>query len=192
METVMEKEIVMPKSAAVVLFVLFACGIAFAQETTGAMSGRVIDAQGLPVPGATVNVTGSQGVKNLVTDTDGRFAVPFLTPGQYDVRVELQGFKTVERKSVAVGLGQTVSLPVTHGSGRPHRNRSGHRRRRRSSTRRRRRAERTISSELAAADPGRPHARPARSIWRRASAARARRAPPIRPSPAAAASTTST
>ena len=78
----------MPKSAAVVMFVLFACGIAFAQETTGAMSGRVIDAQGLPVPGATVSVTGSQGVKGAVTNTDGRFAVPFLTPGQYDVRVD--------------------------------------------------------------------------------------------------------
>jgi hypothetical protein len=110
---VIEKEIVMPKSAAVVVFVLFACGIAFAQETTGAMSGRVIDAQGLPVPGATVTVTGSQGVKSAVTNTDGRFTVPFLTPGQYDVRVELQGFKPVVQKSVTVGLGQTVSLPVT-------------------------------------------------------------------------------
>ena len=113
MVRVIEKESLMPKSAAVVVFVLFACGIAFAQETTGAIGGRVVDAQGLPVPGAAVNVTGSRGVTNATTDADGRFALPFLTPGQYDVRVELQGFKPVERKSVTVGLGQTVSLPVT-------------------------------------------------------------------------------
>src|SRR5258708_5736286 len=100
MLNVVAEEIVLMKSAAVVVFVLFACGIAFAQETTGAMSGRVIDAQGLPVPGVTVTVTGSQGVKSATTDADGRFAVPFLTPGQFDVRVGLQGFKTIERKSV--------------------------------------------------------------------------------------------
>lgn len=92
---------------------LFASGLAFAQETTGAMSGRVVDAQGLPVPGASVIVTGGQGVKQATSDGDGRFAIAFLTPGQYDVRVELQGFTAIERKSITVGLGQNVSLPIT-------------------------------------------------------------------------------
>jgi hypothetical protein len=71
------------------------------------------DAQGLPVPGASGERYGLAGVKSAVTDTDGRFAVPFLTPGQYDVRVELQGFKPVVQKSGAVGLGQTVNLPIS-------------------------------------------------------------------------------
>jgi hypothetical protein len=103
----------MRKVAAAGLFMLFTSGVALAQETTGTLSGRVTDAQTLPVPGATVTVTGSQGVKTIVTDADGRFAAPFLTPGQYDVRVELQGFKAVERKKVQVALGQTVSLPIS-------------------------------------------------------------------------------
>jgi hypothetical protein len=103
----------MQKVAAVGLFVLFSSGVALAQETTGTLSGRVTDAQTLPVPGATVTVTGPQGVKIIVTDADGRFAAPFLTPGPYDVRVELQGFKAVERKNVEVALGQTVSLPIS-------------------------------------------------------------------------------
>ena len=34
---------------------------AAAQETTGAIGGRIVDAQGLAVPGATVTATGSQG-----------------------------------------------------------------------------------------------------------------------------------
>ena len=103
----------MHKLAAVGLFVLFTSGAVLAQETTGAIGGRVTDAQDLPVPGATVTVTGAQGVKTIATDSDGRFAVPFLTPGQYDVRVELQGFKTIERKGVQVAVGQNVSLPVS-------------------------------------------------------------------------------
>ena len=85
---------------------------AFAQETTGTIKGRIVDAQGLAVPGATVTVTGTQGAKTTVTDSEGRFSVPFLTPGIYAVRGELQGFKSVEQKDVSVSLGQAVDLPL--------------------------------------------------------------------------------
>ena len=70
----------------------------FAQGTTGTISGRIVDPQGLPVPGAVVTVTGPQGMKSTVSGGDGRFNVPFLTPGNYSVRAELQGFKAVEQK----------------------------------------------------------------------------------------------
>ena len=46
---------------------------AFAQGTTGAVAGRIVDAQGLAVPGVTVTVTGPQGAKTVVTDAEGRF-----------------------------------------------------------------------------------------------------------------------
>ena len=91
----------------------FTAGVVLAQETTGTLSGRVVDAQSLPVPGATVTVDGIQGVKRATTDAEGRFSIPFLTPGPYDVHVELTGFKTVERKAVSVSLGQTTSLPIS-------------------------------------------------------------------------------
>ena len=84
-----------------------------AQETTGTISGRIVDAQGLALPGVTVTATGSQGPKTAVTDSEGRFNVPFLTPGQYAVHAELQGFNPVDRASVPVRLGQTVDLPLT-------------------------------------------------------------------------------
>jgi hypothetical protein len=84
----------------------------FAQETTGSIRGRIVDAQGLAVPGVNITVTGTQGAKSTVTDTDGRFSVPFLTPGAYSVRGELQGFKAVEQKNITVSLGQAVDLPL--------------------------------------------------------------------------------
>ena len=94
------------------LLILGSAGSLFAQETTGSIKGRVADAQGLAVPGVTVTATGPQGAKSATTDGEGRYAIPFLTPGVYAVRVELSGFKAVERKDIAVGLGQTIDLPV--------------------------------------------------------------------------------
>ena len=91
---------------------LAVAGAAAAQETTGTLTGKLTDIQGLAVPGATVNVTGPQGLKTFVSDADGRFQAPFLTPGTYDVRAELQGFKAVEIKSVSVSLGQTTDLSI--------------------------------------------------------------------------------
>ncbi len=88
-------------------------GIAPGQETTGTINGRVVDAQGLAVPGVTITVAGPQGKKDAVTDAEGNFAVPFLTPGRYTVRAELSGFKTIEQQNVNVSLGQTVALPLT-------------------------------------------------------------------------------
>src|ERR1051325_395160 len=85
---------------------------ALAQETTGTIRGRVVDSQGLAVPGVSVTATGPQGTKAAVTDSEGRFNIPFLTPGTYSVRSELQGFKAAEQKNVVVGLGQSVDLPM--------------------------------------------------------------------------------
>jgi hypothetical protein len=86
---------------------------AFAQETTGAISGRVVDSQGLAVPGVTITATGTQGATTAVTDTEGRYRVPFLTPGTYTVRFELQGFRPIDRQNVVVRLGQTFDLGAT-------------------------------------------------------------------------------
>jgi hypothetical protein len=94
------------------LLVAASFGLASAQETTtGSITGHVIDAQGAPVPGATISVTSAQGTKTFVTDGTGRFFAPFLTPGRYSVKVELTGFSAVEQKNIDVRLGQRLELP---------------------------------------------------------------------------------
>src|SRR5512132_1111518 len=85
---------------------------ALAQDTTGTISGRIVDAQGLVLPGVTVTANGAQGSKTAVTDGEGRFAIAFLTPGSYSVHAELQGFTAVERSDVQVRLGQTLEIPL--------------------------------------------------------------------------------
>src|SRR4051812_18825651 len=78
-----------------------------AQETTtGSIGGVVTDQQGGVLPGVTVTVTAAQGAQTFVTDEQGRFFAPFLTPGTYTVRTELQGFRAAEQRNVEVRLGQ--------------------------------------------------------------------------------------
>jgi hypothetical protein len=86
---------------------------AMAQETTGTISGRTVDSQGLVLPGVTITATGPQGVKTTVTDGEGRFTLAFLTPGSYTVRAELQGFSSTDRTAIVVRVGQTVDIPFT-------------------------------------------------------------------------------
>ena len=106
------EDVVMKRTLALGLaLALTAVGLASAQETTtGSIAGRVVDAHALATPGATVTVTGPQGSRTLVTDDQGRFLAPFLTPGTYEVRIELQGFKPTNRRNVVVRLGQRVEL----------------------------------------------------------------------------------
>jgi hypothetical protein len=94
-----------------VALVLATFGLANAQETTsGSITGEVVDSQGAPVPGATVTLTSNQGPKTFVTDSNGRFFAPYLTPGKYALRVELSGFSPVEQKNIDVRLGQRLEL----------------------------------------------------------------------------------
>jgi hypothetical protein len=99
------------------LFVLLlgshAVAAAGQETTTGSIGGRLVDPQGLALPGATVTVTSGQGERTTVTDAEGRFFIPFLTPGTYVVRAELAGFSAAEQKDVEVRLGQRVELPIT-------------------------------------------------------------------------------
>jgi Carboxypeptidase regulatory-like domain len=97
------------------LAVLLVCLQMFAQESTvrGSLSGVVFDASGAVVPGAKATLTGPTGNKTLTTENDGRFTFPLLTPGKYSVRVEKQGFKSVDASNLEVTVGRTASVTVT-------------------------------------------------------------------------------
>ena len=86
--------------------------VAAQENTTGSIAGTVVDAQNLAVPGATVEVISPQGSHSFTSDSNGKFFAPFLVPGQYEVKVTLTGFRTIDRKDIQVRLGQRVDLTL--------------------------------------------------------------------------------
>ncbi len=87
---------------------------AVAQETRSTISGTVQDAQGI-VPGAMVKITNvaTNVVQQVLTNNSGYFEARLLIAGEYQVNVEMAGFKTLSRTGITLAGGQHVSLPLT-------------------------------------------------------------------------------
>src|SRR5262245_60923190 len=85
---------------------------AFAQQTNGTVLGRVLDAQGAAIPGASVTAKNpSTGfVRTVVSDSEGTYRLNALPVGQYELAVELAGFSSIDRKGVVVSVGQTLTI----------------------------------------------------------------------------------
>ncbi|MGV3517500.1 carboxypeptidase regulatory-like domain-containing protein [Luteitalea sp.] len=86
--------------------------LASAQDPRGAIAGRIVDSSGGALPGVTVTVTNTAtGTPNTaVSDEQGRYSIPFISVGQYDIAVELTGFKRVERKGVEVRVADRLAI----------------------------------------------------------------------------------
>jgi hypothetical protein len=88
---------------------------AYAQVSTGRLSGTVVDATGAAVPNATVNLTLADGAKPLastITTSEGIFNFPTINPGVYSVEVESQGFTKFVTRDVRVAASQQLQLPT--------------------------------------------------------------------------------
>ena len=95
--------------------VLLLCAPLFSQGVFGRLWGTITDQSSGVISGATVSVTDTdRGVtKSLVTNEDGIYNAPNLTPGSYKVRVEAKGFKAIERQNVELGVGKEVRVDLT-------------------------------------------------------------------------------
>ena len=95
-----------------------ATDVAVAQVGTGSIQGTVSDSSGAIIAGASVTVTNTQtgGVTPITANTQGRYAVPDLLVGTYDVQAKMTGFQTQIHTGVVITVGQNVvvdfSLPV--------------------------------------------------------------------------------
>jgi len=101
------------------LFFFVCLGVAIAPSLAqtagmGALTGRVTDASGNAVANATVTVTAVDTVDNgqtrsTTTGADGTYRFDSLPPGNYRLKIEAAGFKTLEIPSATVsGTGTGV------------------------------------------------------------------------------------
>jgi hypothetical protein len=86
----------------------------FAQGDRGVVTGTVKDASGAVVPNAQVTATHLATKTNFKTNTtaSGDFTVPSMPVGNYQVRVEISGFKSYVGNDVVVTPGSSVRLDV--------------------------------------------------------------------------------
>src|SRR5215475_4506480 len=103
-----------PIAAVVLAFFLLASSPLLAQQGTGELRGRVIDAQSGVLPGVTVVARNeATGIfREIVSGADGSFFMSALTPGSYEVTAQLSGFKKYQRGAVRVEVGKTQSIDV--------------------------------------------------------------------------------
>jgi hypothetical protein len=98
---------------ALVCLALLACAApAWAQLTRGIISGTVSDSSGGVLPGVLVTVTNQAtgAIRTAITAESGVYRAPALEPGAYEVKAELQGFKTYQVSGIQVASGQEVTL----------------------------------------------------------------------------------
>jgi hypothetical protein len=81
---------------------------------TGAIRGTVLNQNGQPVPGASIEVEnqGTQGKRLAASNTFGEFSVPLLPPGAYKVRASAPGMKDAEAQNVNVMVSETSTVDL--------------------------------------------------------------------------------
>lgn len=84
-------------------------------QTAGAsLQGTAIDPSGAVVPKAQVEArnVGTAAVWSVTTDGAGRYLIPMLPPGEFELRVSAAGFNTVTLKGIALAVGQAAIINV--------------------------------------------------------------------------------
>jgi len=85
-----------------------------ATEQTGKLRGTVMNADGEAIEGAVVRVTSDalQGVRSSKSGASGKFYIPALPPGSYDIQAEYDGFRTWTKKQLRISMGTSFNLDI--------------------------------------------------------------------------------
>ena len=91
----------------------------FGQTATGIITGTVTDESGAVIPSAAISITNKAtgAARNVTANAEGLYSAPALPPGEYEVRAEVQGFRTILRDAqVLAGGNTTVDIAMTLGA----------------------------------------------------------------------------
>lgn len=85
---------------------------AYAQSPTGTLQGVVLDKTGAAISAATITITKTttNEQRQTVTDSGGRFNIPFVEPGTYNITASAKGFRESAQQNVLVQVTETRAL----------------------------------------------------------------------------------
>jgi len=101
----------------VILFIV--SSDAFAQTTSTAILGTVLDSSGASIADAQITITnaGTGQSRKTTTNESGYYNVPALDPGTYNIAVQKPGFRQQIRSSVGLQVNQKLTLDFSLGVG---------------------------------------------------------------------------
>jgi len=88
-----------------------------AQQISGNLEGRVLDADGNPVALVDITVSGPSlaAARGAISSTNGAFRVLALPVGTYVIEASMPGFQSVRQQDVVVSLGQAINVDLQLG-----------------------------------------------------------------------------
>jgi Carboxypeptidase regulatory-like domain len=91
-----------------------ACSGSARAQVSAAISGAVTDPSGAAVSAATVTAKNVEtaGLRSTVTDAAGRYRLPELAVGEYEVRVVKDGFRSMVRGGIHVVVGEEARIDL--------------------------------------------------------------------------------
>jgi hypothetical protein len=100
------------------LGLLAGVGSAAAQNigrTTGTLTGVVVNSSGSVLPGVTITAASPAlvGTTTTVTDAAGRYSLPSLAAGLYEITGELSGFSPGAVRDIDLEVGTTLKVDLT-------------------------------------------------------------------------------
>ncbi|MDZ4796878.1 MAG: carboxypeptidase-like regulatory domain-containing protein [Bryobacteraceae bacterium] len=101
--------------AVIVAGLCLTSAVSWAQEARGAITGRVLDAQGALIPGARVTATSTttNESRRATSNDTGYYEINYLDPSTWTVSVEAQGFKKAVRGNLQVSVGSRLDIDLT-------------------------------------------------------------------------------
>src|SRR5579863_6666490 len=82
-------------------------------QNVGTIRGTVTDPSAAVVPGAKVVATGNGVTRTATSDGQGRYTLPNMPPGKYNLRADASGFVTFLKSDLDVPAGQANALDIS-------------------------------------------------------------------------------
>lgn len=84
------------------------------QEFRALLTGRVVDSSAASIEGAQVEIVNvaTQTRATAVSASDGNFALTQLAPGDYELTVEANGFRSYKRRGITLAVGDKANLEI--------------------------------------------------------------------------------
>ena|ERR1700759_1551089 len=101
--------------AAAVLSLLLVASVPAMAQVSAALSGRITDQTGAGIPGAIVSAKDTDvGIsRETVTDGAGRYELPALPVGRYEVSATKSGFAVAVRSGINLVVGQDAAADLS-------------------------------------------------------------------------------